>query len=102
MGSDSGSSEALLLMSNIIFLGNVCEARNITLEVEELIDSLEKEISVELIRERAVTQFIKAWVYNMSVDYNKVLESALLSLSFRERLGKKRGIAAIYLLIVYM
>jgi tetratricopeptide (TPR) repeat protein len=102
LGSVSGSIEALLLKSNITFLGNIREARDITLEVEELIDSLEKETSVELIRERAVTQFIKAWVYNMSIDYNKALESALLSLSFRERLGKKRGIAAIYLLIGYI
>ncbi|MHA1985967.1 MAG: tetratricopeptide repeat protein [Promethearchaeota archaeon] len=99
LGSMSGAIEALLLKSTMVLLGNLDKALDIILEAENLIDSLEKKTSSEYPRERATNLFWKSYVYYYKTDYTKALESALLSLSYRERLGKKMGIASTYLLI---
>lgn len=102
LGSVSAIIRALLLKSNTVQLGNLDEALNITLEAENLMDSLEKETSLEFPRERAVNLYAKAQVYFLKEDYDRALESALINLSFRERIGKEMGIANTYILIGYI
>jgi len=101
LGRSREKFESLIFKSNILFLGNHDQALDFALEAEDLINSLEKEESREPIREKTAVLFIKAWTYYMRGDYNKALESALLNLSFRERLGKKMGIADACALIGY-
>jgi tetratricopeptide (TPR) repeat protein len=89
----SGTIEALLLKSNITFLGDPDECLKITQEAENLIDKLEKETSSKLLRERAANLYAKAWGLNNKGDYNAAMEPARLSLSLRKKLGKKLSIA---------
>jgi len=102
MGSVSGKIEALHLKSLTGWLGNYDESLDIALEAERLIESLEKETSSKLLRERADNQFFIGFAYIFKGDYNKALELALLSLSFRERMGEKIDIALTFMLIGYI
>lgn len=99
LGNIPGVIEALLFKSHTANLGNLDEALDISQEADNLIVSFEKETSSELVREKAANLSRKGWIYYIKGDYNKALEFALLSLSLRERLGKKMGIANTYGLI---
>jgi tetratricopeptide (TPR) repeat protein len=102
LGDQYSSIKALLLQSNKLFFGNTEDALNITTEVENSIESLEKKTSSKYPQEWASNLLTKAWIYFITGEYNKALEAALLSLKFRKKFEKKFSIATTYNLIGFI
>ncbi|MFX0029317.1 MAG: tetratricopeptide repeat protein [Candidatus Hermodarchaeota archaeon] len=77
--------EALILKSQIAFLGKLDEALDLILKAEKLFNSLREEPSTDTTKLKIMLNYMKSWIYIFKSDFNIALDLALEVLT----LGKK-------------
>ncbi|MHA2040183.1 MAG: hypothetical protein ACW98X_27600 [Promethearchaeota archaeon] len=92
------SIPSLLFSANVLFLGKADKALKILLECEKLIDSLEDDTSLDILKHKGYLFLLKSWYYLFKNDFDSALEFADKSLILRKKNGTKLEIAFNYLL----
>jgi tetratricopeptide (TPR) repeat protein len=95
----SGTIWALFLKARILYLGEYDNALENILEAEEIINSLEKQLSLNIQRQKAEIVYLKSWIHYFKGDMGWALESAETSLLLAKKSGNKLELANNYLLL---
>ncbi|MHA2340062.1 MAG: hypothetical protein ACXACX_22410, partial [Candidatus Hodarchaeales archaeon] len=74
------SIPSLLFSANVLFLGKADKALKILLECEKLIDSLEDDTSLDILKHKGYLFLLKSWYYLFKNDFDSALEFADKSL----------------------
>ena len=80
------SIEALNLMAQMWFSGNVDKALSLILEAEKLLNSLSDESSANIFKLKSSLTYTKSWIYWYKSNFNTALDLALEALTLGEKI----------------
>jgi tetratricopeptide (TPR) repeat protein len=89
LGMISESVQALILKTNVVFLGEIDDALNSILKAEELLNSRIKNKTDNPLKIKGSLLHMKSWIFFYKGDVNAALKSALKCLELTEKIDVK-------------